>query len=216
MKSIWVVLLPVQLVELIFPERRDEPWLRSRGLVISAVVFALASFLAWFTWTQLYLPSLPQAPYRVPLSSIGLAFIAIVLLSAVALGPFRLTWSQPQTTRRAPAPTLVGLAAFMLALPWFALIFLAYDVLPNLPVAIPMAIGVILAGVAFALIARWSSTPGWRDSSRLALIFGAVVASMIAGFLVFALGRALPIDVIGKLVLNVIAVAWLIRLARRL
>ncbi len=154
-ESIWVVLLPVQLVELIFPERRDETWLRSRGLVISAVVFALASFFAWFTWTQLYLPSLPQAPYHVPLSSIGLAVVAIVLLSAVALGPFRLTWQQPQTTRPAPAPPLVGLAAFMLALPWFALIFLAYGVVPNLPVAIPMTLGVALAVVAFGLIARW-------------------------------------------------------------
>ena len=104
----------------------------------------------------------------------------------------------------------------MLALPWFALIFLAYGVVPGLPMAIPMAIGVILAGVAFALIAQWSRSPGWGDASRLALIFGAVVASMIAGFLVFALGGALPIDVIGKVVLNVIAVAWLIRLARRI
>jgi hypothetical protein len=39
---------------------------------------------------------------------------------------------------------------------------------------------------------------------------------MLAGFLVFRLGGALPIDVIGKLVLNGIAVGWLIRLAGQL
>jgi hypothetical protein len=38
---------------------------------------------------------------------------------------------------------------------------------------------------------------------------------MLAGFLVLKLGGALPIDVIGNLVLNVIAVLLVIRLAQR-
>ena len=38
---------------------------------------------------------------------------------------------------------------------------------------------------------------------------------MLAGFLIFKLGGALPVDVAGKLILNVIAVAFLLSLARR-
>ena len=57
-ESVWIVVLPIQLMELIFPARRDVPWLGTRGLVIAATVFVLASFVAWYSWTQLYLPSI--------------------------------------------------------------------------------------------------------------------------------------------------------------
>ena len=39
-ESVWIVILPVQLTELIFPALRDEPWLKRRGLIISTVAFA--------------------------------------------------------------------------------------------------------------------------------------------------------------------------------
>jgi hypothetical protein len=65
----------------------------------------------------------------------------------------------------------------------------------------PLVAGLALAGVAFSLITHWAGSPAWQDSSRLALIFGALIASMLAGFLIFQLGGALPIDVVGKLVL---------------
>jgi hypothetical protein len=39
---------------------------------------------------------------------------------------------------------------------------------------------------------------------------------MLAGFLVYVLGGAIPVDVIGKLVLNIIAIILLIRLGRRM
>ena len=35
-ESVWIVVLPIQLTELIFPARRDEPWMGTLGLVISA------------------------------------------------------------------------------------------------------------------------------------------------------------------------------------
>ncbi len=192
-ESIWVVLLPVQLVELLFPARRDEPWLGKTGLIISATVFVLASFVAWYSWTQLYLPSLPShSAYKVPLSSVLIALTAIVLLTAAALGPKRSSRTDTAKTGTVPPPILVGLAAFGLAVPWFALIFLAYGSMPTLPVAVPMIGGLALAGFAFVLIARWSRSPAWRDSSRLALIFGATLASMLAGFRIYAVGGGAP------------------------
>jgi len=215
-ESIWAVLLPVQLTELIFPGRRDEAWLGRRGLVISAVVFLLASVVAWYTWTQLFVPRFyPESAYQVPLSSVVVALTAIVALTAAALGPKPPRRPEPGTTRPSPRPWQVGLAALALGLPWFALVFLAYGAFPTLPAVIPLAAGIALAGVAFALIAHWSGRPAWQDLSRLALIFGALIASMVAGFLVFRVGGALPIDWIGKLALNVIAVGLLYRLARR-
>lgn len=214
-KSLWIVVLPIQLTELIFPARRDEPWLGKRGLVISVVVFVLASLVAWYSWTQVFLPQyFPELAYQVPWSSVLIASATIVALTAAALGPERPPGSEHRTARSAPRPWLVGLVAFVLALPWFALILLAYGAIPTLPAAIPMVAGLALAGIAFFVIDHWAGSPAWQDSSRLALIFGGLIASMLAGFLVFKLGGALPIDVVGKLILNVVAILLLVRLAR--
>jgi hypothetical protein len=38
-ESVWVVLLPVQLTELLFPERRSHRWVHARGFAIACAVF---------------------------------------------------------------------------------------------------------------------------------------------------------------------------------
>ncbi len=213
-ESVWIVILPIQLTELIFPARRDEPWLKKRGLVISAIVFVLASLVAWYSWTQLYVPQyFPELAYKVPLSSVAIALAAIVALAVVALGRKRPDLPKHETTRSAPRPWLVGLAAFALGLPWFGLVLLAYGAVPTLPFAIPLVAGLAVAALVYSLIVGVSQSSDWRDSCRLALIFGGLIASMLAGFLILKLGRAPTIDVIGKLVLNMIAVFLLVRLA---
>ena len=214
-ESVWIVVLPIELTELIFPGRHDQPWLGNRGLIISAFVFLFASFVAWYSWTHLFLPRyFPELAYRVPVTSITVASAAVVALASVALCLRRRPRAEHGIRRFVPAPWLIGLVAFGLALPWFGLIFLAYGAVPDLPSWIPLVTGLVLAAIASSLIAKWSRSPHWQDSARLALICGALIASMCAGFLVFVLGGALLIDVIGKLVLNVIAVILLMRLAR--
>jgi hypothetical protein len=42
-ESVWVVVVPVQLVELMYPERRSEHWLRTRGLIITSILFLLGA-----------------------------------------------------------------------------------------------------------------------------------------------------------------------------
>lgn len=68
---------------------------------------------------------------------------------------------------------------------------------------------------AFFLIRHWSAGPAWQDAHRLAVIFGALVASMGAGFVIN--GPTLsPVDLMGKVVLNVMAVLLLAYLAWKL
>jgi len=88
------------------------------------------------------------------------------------------------------------------------LAILPYIVPASIPLAIPIVIGLAWAALAFLLIRYWSASPTWHDGHRLALIFGALLASMGAGFVIN--GPALsPIDLIGKAVLNVIAILLL-------
>jgi hypothetical protein len=46
-ESVWGIMLPIQLTELIFPAWRDDPWLGRWGLVITAIIFLLPSFGIW-------------------------------------------------------------------------------------------------------------------------------------------------------------------------
>jgi hypothetical protein len=67
-EAIWIVLVPIQVTELIFPapECRDEPWLRKRGLAVSSVVFLVGSVVAWFLWTQNARPNVFHVPVYHP------------------------------------------------------------------------------------------------------------------------------------------------------
>lgn len=215
-ESIWAVVLPVRLTELIFPAQQHEPWLGKRGLLISATVFALASFVAWYTWTQLFLPQFfLELAYQVPLPAIGLAVAAIVALGAAAFHLCSPATPRSSTVRAAPRPAVVGLVAFVLGIPWFCLILLAYGIAPWLPPVLPLVGGLLLAGFALLLIQRWSASADWHDRHDLALISGALGASMVAGFVILKLSHAPAIDFIGKLIVNAAAVWLLVNLNNR-
>jgi hypothetical protein len=70
------------------------------------------------------------------------------------------------------------------------------------------------AVLALLLVGYPAAAQGWQDRQRLALIFGASLASMLGGVLVVL--SAAPIDQIGKLVFDVIAIVLFAYLAWRL
>ncbi len=211
-ESVWVVLVPVQLTQLIFRERRGERWLRTPGLVISAVVFLLGSFIAWFTWTQQARTVVFHAPkYSPPPQLILCGLLAIV---ALVLAGWRLSGLRDPVSHPTPKPWLVAVGVFVLSLPWWILISLVF--IPSVPVspAIPLAAGLVWAILAYAVIRRWSSGSDWGDLHRFAIVFSAILVCMLGGFLG---SSAWPrVDLIGKVILNVIAVVALLALARRL
>jgi len=214
-ESVWAVALPIQLVELIFPARRHDPWVGRRGLSIAAVAFVFASLVAWYSWTQVARPKVFHVPaYHPPLLAILIALAAIVILSVAALGLRPSPGPGRQRARRPPPPWRAGLSVFALGLPWFALVALAYGAAPALSPGVPLVGGLVLAGLAAFLADSWSAGASWLDMHRFAVICGALAASMLAGFQVS--GTVLLIDYIGKLILNGIAVLLLARLCRTL
>jgi hypothetical protein len=215
-ESVWAVTLPILLTELIFPARREELWIGRRGAAIAAAVFGFASLVAWYSWTQVYVPKVfPQSAYSVPLPCIVIALAVIAALAGAALGPRLLPRPAPPTTARVHGAWLIGLLAFLFGLAWSALVPLAYGAAPALPVAVPMAAGLVLAALAFVVLRSWAASAAWRDAHRCALVLGAVTASMLAGFVVLSWNGTPPVDAIGKLILNVATLFLLIRLTRR-
>jgi hypothetical protein len=217
-ESVWVVVLPVQLTELLFPDRRDEPWVGKRGLIAASLVFLLGSSIAWYSWTQVARTKVFHMPeYQPPPLAILLAIGAILLLVSSAFS----RWTsprpgRPETARSVPEPRLVGVIAFLFGLPWTVLVLLGFGAAPTVPFEIPMIAGVAWVGAVLFLITRWTSSRAWDDRHRFAIVCGGVAACMVGGFVIFAVGGALPIDWIGKAVLNVIAALWLAWLGRSL
>jgi hypothetical protein len=213
-ESVWVALVPVQLTELIFWAQRDEPWVSARGILIVGGVLAVGPFIAWYAWTQRARPLIFHAPIYRPawMDILVAAAVMFVLVIAAFTLPIRRQSVLP-VPRAVPQPTIVAALAFMLALPWFALIKLSYGEIPGLPPWLAMIGGIALAVLALTIIVRWSSSCAWQPMHRLALVSGAIMASMVAGF---GLGPWRPIDLMGKIVFNVTAVLLLIGLTRRL
>jgi hypothetical protein len=217
-ESVWVVLVPVQLAELLFPTRREELWLRTRGFVVASFAFVLGAFIAWYGWTQrarvkvFHMP--PYTPTLLYLL-IGAGAVLVLILGAYML-PSPRPRDEYSAPHSAPSPWLVGLILCASGTPWAASGLVAWGN-GSLPVSfgLVLACGLGWASLTFFLMQRWTSSPDWCDMHRYALVCGGVLACMLGGFVVFKLGGALPIDWIGKAVLDTAAAACLALLGRR-
>jgi hypothetical protein len=175
----------------------------------------IGAYIAWFGWTQqARTKQMHAAPYHPPLTLIALGLTAILSLVLCAYLLRAFGHGCQIDTRLVPNPWLTAIAAFLLAGPWWELITLVFVSRPQLPHWIPLAAGVAWAILAFALIHYWSDSTRWSDKHRWSLSFGPVLATIIVGYLSFA-GWS-TFDLIGRAILNVLAVAGFILLARKI
>ncbi len=212
-ESVCITLVPVQIVELLFPERRKEPWLRTRGIVSVSVVFLIGAFTAWFLWVKIARIQVFHAPdYKPPLATtlLGLGAIVLLVLAGYALrGPRK--FLQTTAPRKALSPWIVLPATLLLGFPWYILMVLVFVPRP-IPLWIPVTATIFWGTMTFVLLRRWASAVGWGEMHEWALSFGVLLVCMTAGFL----GSSLwwKVDVIFKLVLNVAAVVLMLALLR--
>jgi hypothetical protein len=212
-EAIWIVLVPIQVTELIFPERRHQTWLRARGIVIASAVFLVGSFIAWFAWTRQARPNVFHVPaYHPPLPTV-LAGVCAIALLAVGAYLARQSWRDP-SPGTPPRPWVVAITALVLGLPWYALMILVFGPPRELPLLVPVVIATAWAAAAFFVIKRWSLTSGWGDMHRWALCLGALLVCMVGGFLGASVWPIM--DIVAKAVLNVLAIVCLAGLARRI
>jgi hypothetical protein len=177
---VWVTVVPIHLTEIIWRDRRRQPWLRTRGWMISMALFLAGSMIAWYGWTHRARPMVFHAPiYSPPFAPMLIAAVVIVALIAIALHlPARLRRPRVQ----APSPWLAGVASFVFAEGWVGLIQIAGGSDPNFQVTEALLAGIAWAAAAYALMERWSGGSGCSDAHRMAAIIGANVALMTNGW----------------------------------
>jgi hypothetical protein len=215
-ESVYAIVLPITLVEMLFPQQRHELWLSKRGLWIAGGIFVLASAGVYELWHRVGLQKYGPSSYHVPPTYVLAALVVIAVLVGMALLLPRGAVAA-QSRRGARSPWLVGVMALGFGLAWFVLIALPY--LPPEPFrgvspAAPIAVGLAWLALGLFILSRVSRGAGWSDRHRLAVIFGMSLASMLGGtLLVLAFG---PLDILGKFGFDLVAILLFIWLAVRL
>ena len=106
-------------------------------------------------------------------------------------------------------------ATLLLGFPWYLLTGLVFVPLPHPPALwIPVTVSVAMAAFTIFLLRRWAKAANWGEMHEWALSFGVLLVCMSAGFLGSSLW--LKMDVIFKAVLNILVVAGMLALARRI
>jgi len=210
--AVWSITLPILLTELLFPARRDEPWLGAAGVAAAGVVYAVGALAVGAIFWLVITPG-----FRAP----G-ALLAGAALLAAGLVALALAWPRRSAADAACAPAkdapgawAVGALAAVAAVVWFALLGLPHPVRDSAPLLLLATAGIFGLAVGVARqVQRWSAGGGWGDSQRLALVWGPLLASMFFGFFFVTAGNR--VDQIGQGVASLVALALLARFAWRL
>jgi hypothetical protein len=214
-ESVWVVLVPVQITELLFRSGRYAPWLRIRGFFISIFLFLIGSRVAWYAWIKRVRPIIFHLPpYHPGARTIGSGILAIVLLTILAYVVRRVGKGKPDSANAAPPVWVVVALAFVLGSPWYVLMrFVFARQEPHVAFGVVMAGGIAWAALVYLLLGHLTRSACWSDMHRWALTFGATLLCMVAGFSGSSTWK--PIDIYGKAVLNLLAViAFFLLLSR--
>ena len=212
-ESVFVVLVPVRVTEMLFAERRNELWLRTRGMVITSVIFLLGCRIAWYAWIKRARPIVLHAPpYDVPWVTILAGFLAIALLGVGAYAVRGI--GTPGATRSTPSAWVVGLVVLVLGFPWYALMgFVFTPKQPHVGFGWVLAAGVAWGILGMLVLGHWAASARWTELHQWAAVFSATLVCMIAGYLGSSTWSR--VDLIGKIVFNVIAVVGFLMLLGR-
>ena len=213
-ETMFVVVLPIYLVEMIYSDRRDGVWVSRGGFIAVALLFLAGSFLAWFTWTQIARVKVFHQPaFHPPIVTVLIAFLAICSLVSSALGPLRGAGATGARPLNPPAPLAIGIIGALWAALWYGLVLLGFGIAPAFPPAVAVAAGLVMAAAVLFLVPRWTSDSGWSPNHAFGVIFGVTAGSWMIGFVGFI--GSVGADLYFKIVVNILAAALMVALGSK-
>jgi len=198
--TVWSICVPIAIVETFVPDRRTTPWLRTRGLVVTAVVHLLGiGVVFWATYAEEHFLASPAQLGGVSLVIVGL----VVLAFRVGREP------RAPLPGRAPAPWLVGLAALAVTSLYWGPVSLEWNEW------VSVVLWCVLVVVGILLISRWSRQDGWDARHIFALAAGSTLTYVWTAFPVQPESGGSPtLDLIGNIVFGLVALLILLLAAR--
>jgi len=207
---VWVVLMPVLVAEMIFPERKAETFLSKTGLAIVAILFPIGSVMAWFGWTHIarvqtfHLPLYNPTPAEL---AGALAVIAGLFVWAIKFPPRLGNDSNP------PHPIVIAIGGALWATWWFGLCILSFGQAPQLSAPAVFAGALVLTLLVLAGMTRWGASTRWTARHSFGIFCGTLTGAMAASCLGFI--DAAPMDTIFKVGSNLIALGLMVPLGRK-
>jgi hypothetical protein len=212
--AVFSIAIPIAVAELIFPDRRDQAWLDTGGLLLAATAFVGNAVLLAIFHTGLF-------SARAPDVSLGANVGALVVIAAIVAAAFH---AGPRTviaaTGSLPAasPRRLRTIGLVSGLAWFVG-FRVLVIGTGTNVSAPVALG---SGLALAILIAWRtlhwSADGraWTTESTYALVAGALPTCWLMGFLVAAISGGNPIvNLAGQVIFGAVMFSGLRRLRRR-
>lgn len=196
--AIFSIAIPVLLVELAFPERREEPWISKKTFNFLLILLGAVVLIGFFFLT----------PYRPPPAQYFSSIILTVALLYIAK-------RMPVTCGRKGAQELKRpVFYFIIGVFWSAAFFLTFMALPYF-VEDPFAVALLGALLSFG-IATYLMRFDWKNSDlhKLSLAAGALSFLILLAFLQ-ELDKNRPDNTIGMSLVAIFAIIGLVLLRRR-
>jgi hypothetical protein len=174
---IYSIMLPIFLVEALFPSLARIPWLGRKGLIGFSILFGLTTSLAFL------LPT-----FRLERLLVGLAVIVLALIAlSLPLAESR----RPSVEGQLPGLIRLCLAGFVGTLLYFGTILLVPGILSHtlFPIAPVLSQALIILSVLIVCtvigmqVRHWTRRPGWQEKQILALITGALLPTILLSLL---------------------------------
>jgi len=225
--AVFSIAIPIALVELLHPSKRDAPWLNGAGGVAIAAVFGLNAALLAVFQTHLFRARAPDVSLT---ANVGAIVVIVALIAAALRAPsyvgagfsradfegadFSRADQRPPVSRRR-----LWWVGFGCGLAWFV----GYRVLvigtgTNMPASAALGTGLVIAAAIVGLIARVTSPRRpWSPESTYALVSGALPTCWLLGFLIAAVSGGNPVvNLAGHVVFGVVMFLGLRVVRRRL
>ena len=195
------IAIPIQLVELIYHERRDERWLARRGMIGISVLLPLDVLFGYFLLT----------PYRPPAGPYLLAVLAMIGLYLWAKEAPKKWPAKPPTQPYSYRRLIVLGAAIVIGMIFAAWVFPS----SGWPPVLSIFLMVLVSGASYVLIRRASGYGAWDDLGRLALIRGVLLPLNVVGAL-RELGGNQPDNPTGMTLVGIVTLVGLWWLGRKI
>jgi hypothetical protein len=198
--AVYSIATPIFLVELLYPEQRDERWVGRRGMITLSLLLLVVVLFGFFFITEHRPPALPYL----------MALVVTAGLYALARRMPAHWWTRRIEER--VGSLWFGLVGFAGTLVFFFMHWIFPEI--GVPVLLTMLAAVLWAWLIIIVVRYMSGEGGWSDEDKLALVSGALTFFiLLAPISEFDASR--PDNPAGMTLVGLVALFFLIWLRRK-